>query len=78
MDKMQNPGITHIRFYFGQIDMLERALNNEQMGRLFFAVADYAQTGEYKVMDGPLVFPYEMLVRAIDKGRQNQTAEASP
>lgn len=42
---IQRKEINHIRFYFNQIDMLSRALNNEQMGRLFFAVANYAMGG---------------------------------
>ena len=49
---VQPKELTHVRFYFKQIDMLKEALNNEQMGRLFFALAEYAQTGVEKDVGG--------------------------
>lgn len=61
--------INHIRFYFAQIEKLNRALNNEQMGRLFFAVADYAMTGQKQPVDGDIIFPYGECCYQIDKRR---------
>ena len=68
MDVMQKE-LTHIRFYFSMIERLNRALNNEQMGRLFFAVADYAMTGKKAPVDGDIIFPYSELCWQIDKNR---------
>lgn len=72
MDVMQTVGnqeINHIRFYFHQIEKLNMALNNEQMGRLFFAVADYAMTGNKQPVDGDIIFPYSECCYNIDKRR---------
>ena len=60
--------ITHIRFYWPQIDKYRRALTDEQMGKIFFAGADYALTGVKKQMeDQTLIFPYEELCYLIDR-----------
>ena len=68
--------MTHIRFYWSQIDKYRAALNDEQMGRLFFAAADYARTGKKEIMeDKALIFPYGELCYQIDK--QKQRAEGS-
>lgn len=68
--------MTHIRFYWSQIDKYRAALNDEQMGRLFFAAADYAQTGKREIMeDRALIFPYGEICYQIDK--QKQRAEGS-
>ena len=68
--------MTHIRFYWRQIDKYRAALNDEQMGRLFFAAADYAQTGKREIMeDRALIFPYGEICYQIDK--QKQRAEGS-
>lgn len=68
--------MTHIRFYWSQIDKYRAALNDEQMGKLFFAAADYAQTGQKEPMeDKAPIFPYEELCYQIDK--QKQRAEGS-
>ena len=61
--------INHIRFYFNQIERLEKALNDEQMGKLFFALARYARTFEREEVDTDLVFPYTELCYSIDKTR---------
>ena len=61
--------ITHIRYNMGQIERLEKALNEEQMGRLFFAVARYARTGKKEEVERALVFPYGELCYNIDKLR---------
>lgn len=66
---IQRREINHIRFYFAQIEKLNRALNNEQMGRLFFAVADYAMTGQKQPVDGDIIFPYGECCYHIDKRR---------
>lgn len=66
--------MTHIRFYWSQIDKYRAALNDEQMGRLFFAAADYAQTGQREIMeDRALIFPYGEICYQI--GKQKQRAE---
>lgn len=62
--------ITHIRFYFPLINDLRRALTDEQMGRLFFAVADYAQTGEPQNVSGDIIFPYNECIRSVNNARQ--------
>ena len=62
--------INHIRFYFNQIERLEKALNDEQMGKLFFALARYARTFEREEVDQDLVFPYTILCFAIDRSRR--------
>lgn len=63
--------MTHIRFYWSQIDKYRAALNDEQMGRLFFAAADYAQTGKRETMeDRALIFPYGEICYQIDKQKQ--------
>lgn len=68
--------MTHIRFYWSQIDKYRAALNDEQMGRLFFAAADYAQTGQREIMeDKALIFPYGEMCYQIDK--QKRRAEGS-
>ena len=59
--------INHIRFYFSQIERLEKALNDEQMGKLFFALARYARTFKREEMDPDLVFPYAELCYAMDR-----------
>lgn len=60
--------LTHIRFYWGQIDKYRAALTDEQMGKLFFAAADYAKTGVKETMeDKALIFPYGELCYNIDK-----------
>lgn len=61
--------LNHIRFYFAQIEKYEKALNNEQMGRLFFAIANYAQTNVKQDVDGDILYPYEEAVYKIDKAR---------
>lgn len=65
----QKKEINHIRFYFTQIEELNYALNNEQMGRLFFAVADYAMTGNRQTVDKDIIFPYNKCCYNVDKFR---------
>lgn len=67
--EIQQKEINHIRFYFSMIERLNMALNNEQMGRLFFAVADYAMTGEKQQVEGDIIFPYSECCRMIDRTR---------
>lgn len=63
--------MTHNRFYWSQIDKYRAALNDEQMGKLLFAAADYAQTGQKEPMDDKaLIFPYGELCYQIDKQKQ--------
>ena len=70
MDLMPKREMTHVKYYFNQIDRLERALTDEQMGHLFFAVARYARTGKKEEMDdAALVFPYSEICYAIEKIR---------
>lgn len=59
--------VNHIRFYFSEIERLRKALNNEQMGRLFYALADYAESGIKKDVEGDILFPYEQIVYRIEK-----------
>lgn len=67
--------MTHIRFYWPQIDKYREALTDEQMGRLFFAAADYAKTGQREPMeDRTLIFPYGELCYQIDKAKQRVTS----
>lgn len=66
MDFQQNE-LTHIRFYFPQIEKYRAALTDEQMGRLFFAGADYAQTGKKQKVEAALIFPYGELCYQIDR-----------
>lgn len=70
----RQPGdLNHVRYYFKQIDMLRQALNNEQMGRLFYAVADFAQTGVRTDVEGDILFPYHTMCNAVDKARNGGT-----
>ena len=70
MDKTpMNRKLSHIRFYYTQIERLEKALNDEQMGKLFFALARYGRTGEREEVDQDLVFPYTELCHTMDKTR---------
>lgn len=63
--------LTHIRYYWSQIDKYRAALNEEQMGKLFFAAADYAKTGQREIMeDRALIFQYGELCYQIDKQKQ--------
>lgn len=67
-------GMTHIRYYWSQIDKYRAALTDEQMGKLFFAAADYAQTGQREPMkDRALIFPYGELCYQIDKQKQRSS-----
>lgn len=59
--------INHIRFYFSQIDLLKKVMTNEQMGRLFFAVANYAMTGVKSDVDADILYPYEDCCFKVDK-----------
>ena len=68
----RNQELTHVRFYFKQIDMLKEALNNEQMGRLFFALAEYAQTGVEVDVGGDILFPYHMMCNSINKAMNRE------
>lgn len=61
--------INHIRFYFNQIDKLKKVLDNEQMGRLFFAVADYAMTGVKADVEPDILYPYEECCFKVDKAK---------
>lgn len=61
--------VNHVRYYFTQIERLEKALNDEQMGRLFFAVARYARTGKKEEVSPELIFPYSEMCYAFDKSR---------
>lgn len=61
--------INHIRFYFNQIDKFVKVLNNEQMGRLFFAVANYAMTGVKADVEPDILYPYDECVYNIDKAK---------
>ena len=42
------------------------------MGRLFFAVADYARTGTMQDVPGDILYPYEECVRSVDKAQENR------
>lgn len=61
--------INHIRFYFNQIDKLKRALNAEQMGRLFFAAANYAMTGVKDDVEPDILYPFNECIHNIDKAK---------
>jgi len=62
------PQTNHVRFYFNQLDRLKRCLDNEQMGRLFFAVMDYGQTGERdETVEDDIRWPYEDFCDRIDR-----------
>ena len=69
--EIQKKELTHIRFYFQFVEKLNRALNNEQMGRLFFALADYAMTGQREPVDGDILFPYSEGCYNIDRMRMS-------
>ena len=66
---IQKREINQIRFYFPQIEKLKMALNDEQMGRLFFAVADYAMTGKKQPVPADLIFPYSECCYHVDRAR---------
>ena len=59
--------IKKIQFYFPQIQEFRLALTDEQMGHLFFAVADYAMTGERQEVERELIFPYSRCCYNIDR-----------
>ena len=65
--------MNHVRYYFNQIERLEKALNDEQMGRLFFAVARYARTGKREDVSAELIFPYTEMCYAFDKARMGMS-----
>lgn len=67
MQNNETNTMNHIRFYFTQIEKYEKVLNNEQMGRLFFAVARYAETGIKEEVQGDILYPYDEAVYKIDK-----------
>ena len=67
--------ITHIRLYLNRIEQFRAALNNEQMGRLVFAVADYVKTGERESVDGDIVIPYSEMCYALDKLKRGWAGE---
>lgn len=69
MNTYEKREMNHIRFYFGQIEKYNKVLNNEQMGRLFFAIADYAMTGNKQDVDGDILYPYEEAVYKVDKAK---------
>ena len=71
---IQTTELTHIRFYFPQIEKYRAALTDEQMGRLFFAGADYAKTGKKQMVEAALIFPYGELCWQIDKQRNRAFA----
>lgn len=66
---IQKREINQIRFYFPQIEKLKMALNDEQMGRLFFAVAEYAMTGKKQPVSTELIFPYGECCYHVDRAR---------
>lgn len=74
---MQAVELTHIRFYFPQIEKYRAALTDEQMGRLFFAGADYAQTGKKQTVEPALIFPYGELCYQIDKQKNRAFAHSA-
>lgn len=61
--------MNHIRFYFSQLEKMQKALNNEQMGKLVFAVYRYALTGKREDVDGDILYPYEECCYKIDRNR---------
>ena len=63
----KNHEMNHIRFYFNQIDKYKKAMNNEQMGRLFFAIASYAMTGVRPEVDGDIIYPFDEAAYKIDR-----------
>lgn len=64
--------MNHIRFYFPQIDKYKKVMNNEQMGRLFFAIASYAMTGVRPEVDGDILYPFDEAAYKIDRLKQQQ------
>ena len=62
--------MNHIRFYFSQIDKYKKCLNNEQMGRLFFAIAEYAMTGKRPEVAGDILYPFDESAYKIDQVKQ--------
>lgn len=66
MTAFQDKEMNHLRFYFSQIEKYRKALNNEQMGRLFFAIYDYAVTGKKSEVGGDILYPYDEGVYKID------------
>lgn len=66
----QNREMNHIRFYFNQIDKYKKTMNNEQMGRLFFAIASYAMTGARPDVDGDILYPFDEAAYKIDRLKQ--------
>lgn len=67
-----NHEMNHIRFYFNQIDKYKKVMNNEQMGRLFFAIASYAMTGVRPEVDGDILYPFDEVAYKIDRLKQQQ------
>lgn len=68
----QNREMNHIRFYFNQIDKYKKVMSNEQMGRLFFAIASYAMTGVRPEVDGDILYPFDEAAYKIDRLKQQQ------
>ena len=66
MQSMKPNKLNHIRFSFAQIKSFRLSLTDEQMGRLFFAVADYAMYGVRVPVDGDIAYPYKEYCARID------------
>ncbi len=68
MQSMKPNKLNHIRFSFAQIKSFRLALTDEQMCRLFFAVADYAMYGvRFRVpVDDDIAYPYKEYCARID------------
>ena len=66
MQSMKPNKLNHIRFSFAQIKSFRLALTDEQMGRLFFAVADYAMYGVRVQVDDDIAYPYKEYCARID------------
>lgn len=67
---MMERKITHIRLYLNRVEQFRAALTNEQMGRLVFAVADYARTGKRQNVEGDILIPYSELCYGLDRLKQ--------
>lgn len=75
MDSFAKWERTNLRFYFSQVRSYKVVLTNEQMGRLFFAVADYAMTGEKKTVDMDIQYPYNEYCAFIDRHKANMAVD---
>lgn len=58
--------LAYLRWYFDETHLYAKMLTNEHMGELYFAVMDYAETGNKRAVSNEIIFPYEQLIIRCD------------